>query len=59
MVALALEYARRIDEAEDDKAAGYIGQNLMRALGGAPAERMALGVEEKVAVKLAQLRAGR
>ena len=62
MVALALDYARRIDDAEDDKAAGYLGQNLsgvLRALGGAPAERKALGVEEQVAGKLAALRAGR
>lgn len=62
MVALALEYARRIDEADDDKAAGYIGQNLsgvLRALGGAPAERKALGVEQQVAGKLAALRAAR
>ncbi len=62
MVALALEYARRIDAAEDDKAAGYLGQNLsgvLRALGGAPAERKALGVEERVQGKLAALRAGR
>ncbi len=62
MVALALEYARRIDAAEDDKAAGYLGQNLsgvLRALGGAPAERKALGVEEQVAGKLAALRASR
>ncbi len=62
MVALALEYARRIDAAEDDKAAGYIGQNLsgvLRALGGAPAERKALGVEEQVQGKLAALRSAR
>jgi hypothetical protein len=62
MVALALDYARRIDAADDDKAAGYLGQNLsgvLRALGGAPAERKALGVEEKVAGKLATLRARR
>lgn len=61
MVALALDYARRIDAAQDDKAAGYLGQNLsgvLRALGGAPAERKALGVEEQVAGKLAALRAG-
>ena len=59
MVALALDYARRLDAAEDDKAAGYLGQNLsgvLRALGGAPAERKALGVEEQVAGKLAALR---
>ncbi|SEP02887.1 terminase small subunit [Trujillonella endophytica] len=62
MVALALDYARRIDAATDDKAAGYIGQNLsgvLRALGGAPAERKALGVEEQVAGKLAALRGRR
>ncbi len=62
MVALALEYARRIDAAEDDKAAGYLGQNLsgvLRALGGAPAERKALGVEQQVAGKLAALRSAR
>ncbi len=62
MVALALEYARRIDASDDDKAVGYLGQNLsgvLRALGGAPAERKSLGVEEKVAGKLAALRAGR
>ena len=62
MVALALDYARRIDEADDDKAAGYLGQNLsgvLRALGGAPAERKALGVEEQVAGKLAALRGRR
>ncbi len=62
MVALAVEYARRIDAAEDDKAAGYLGQNLsgvLRALGGAPAERKALGGEEQIAGKLAALRAGR
>ena len=62
MVALALDYARRIDAATDDKSAGYLGQNLsgvLRALGGAPAERKALGVEEQVRGKLAELRAAR
>lgn len=62
MVALAFDYARRIDDADDDKAAGYLGQNLsgvLRALGGAPAERKALGVEEQVAGKLAALRGRR
>ena len=62
MVALALDYARRIDAAEDDKAAGYLGQNLsgvLRALGGAPGERRALGVEEQVVGKLAALRGRR
>lgn len=62
MVALALTYAERIDAADDDKAAGYLGQNLsgvLRALGGSPAERKALGVEEQVAGKLAALRGRR
>ena len=62
MVALALDYARRIDAADDDKAAGYLGQNLsgvLRALGGAPSERKALGIEETVRGKLAEIRAGR
>ncbi len=62
MVALALEYARKIDEAEDSKLVGWIGPHLagvLKALGGAPAERKALGVEEQVAGKLAALRAGR
>ena len=62
MVALAFDYARRIDAADDAKAAGYLGQNLsgvLRALGGAPAERKALGVEEQVAGKLAALRSRR
>lgn len=62
MVALALEYARQIDAADDGKAVGFLGQNLMlalKALGGAPAERKALGVEEEVRGKLSQLRAAR
>ena len=62
MAELAMVYARRIDAAADDKSAGYLGQNLsgvLRALGGAPAERKALGVEEAVRGKLAELRAAR
>ena len=62
MVALALEYARQIDAAEDAKAVGWIGQNLagaLKALGGTPGERKSLGVEVKVAGKLAVLRASR
>jgi len=62
MTALALDYARRIDAATDDKSAGYLGQNLsgvLRALGGAPGERRALGVEEQVQGKLAALRGRR
>ncbi len=63
MVALALEYARLIDAAKNDpKTVGWLGQNLsgaLKALGGTPSERKALGVEEKVSRKLAQLRAAR
>ena len=62
MVALALEYARRIDEASDEKAVGWLGPHLanaLRALGGTPAERKALGIEEQVRGKLAELRAAR
>jgi len=62
MVALALDLARRIDAAEEDKAAGYLAQLLsgvLRSLGGAPAERKALGIEETVRGKLAEIRAGR
>jgi len=62
MVALALEYARKIDAAEDDKAVGWMGPHLanaLRALGGSPAERKALAVDEVVRGKLAVLRAAR
>jgi hypothetical protein len=64
-VDLALAYAERIDEAlaggdgyEVTKAL-YLGPHLLntlRALGGAPAERKALGAEQEVSGKLAQLR---
>lgn len=62
MACLALEYARRIDEAEDVKSVGWLGPhlaNVLRSLGGAPAERKALGVDEPVRGKLAELRAAR
>jgi hypothetical protein len=63
MVALAVKYAGEIDKAGDDqRAIGYLGQNLMgalRALGGAPAERKALDVEGAVSGRLAELRAAR
>ncbi len=62
MVGLALEYARRIDVAEDEKAVGWLGPHLgnaLRSLGGTPAERKALGIEEQVRGKLAEIRAGR
>lgn len=67
-VALARTYAATIDDVlanGDDLArtkALYLGPHLLnalRALGGAPAERKALGVEEKTRGKLAQLRAVR
>ena len=61
---LALTYARRIDEAldaggEDTTKALYLGPHLLntlRALGGTPAERKALGTEVSVGSKLAELR---
>lgn len=63
MVELAKKYAALIDAAEDDpKAVGWLGQNLsgaLKSLGGTPAERKALGVEEKVAGKLSAIRARR
>ena len=62
MVELALEYARRIDASEDVKAAGWLGPHLanaLRSLGGTPGDRKALGVDEQVRGKLAELRAAR
>ena len=65
-VELALAYARRIDGAlvdgdgQEVTRALYLGPHLLntlRALGGAPAERQTLAVEEVVGGKLAQLRA--
>lgn len=67
-VALGRLYAERIDDAiataegQEVTKALYLGPHLLntlRALGGAPAERKALGVEEKTRGKLAQLRAVR
>lgn len=64
-VDLALTYAGRIDEALDTgegqevTKALYLGPHLLntlRALGGTPAERQALGVEEAVGGKLASVR---
>lgn len=64
-VALARLYAARIDEAlemgegQEVTKALYLGPHLLntlRALGGAPAERKALGLEEAIGGKLAQLR---
>ena len=63
VVALAIKYASEIDKAGDDqRAIGYLGQQLMgalRSLGGMPAERKALGVEDKVGSRLDRLRAAR
>jgi hypothetical protein len=64
-VDLALAYAARIDaalataEGQEITKALYLGPHLLntlRALGGAPAERKALGVEEAVGGTLARLR---
>jgi hypothetical protein len=67
MKALARKYAAEIDSATDDlRAIGYLGQNLagvLRALGGAPAERKALSGEEASGgsrlTELRRARAGR
>ena len=60
---LARALARLIDTADDQLAAvSKIGPQLLatlRALGGTPGDRKALGVEAKVKGKLAQLREGR
>lgn len=66
-VALARLYAAQIDTVVEVSDVGsqeltkalYLGPHLLntlRALGGAPAERKALGEEEAVSGKLAQLR---
>lgn len=62
MVALAKSFAKQLDDADDPKTVGWLGPHLantLRALGGAPAERKSLGVEENVRGKLAQLRDAR
>lgn len=60
VVALAVLQAKAIEEAEDQvKAAGWLGPqllNTLRALGGTPADRQSLGVEEVVRGRLAHLR---
>ncbi len=61
LVALAKRYAEEIDNDTTGKAL-FLGPHLtntLRALGGAPADRKALGIEEQAAGKLAQLRAAR
>ncbi len=62
MVALAKSYAGAIDSADSEKVVGWLGPhlaNVLRALGGAPADRKALGIEAPIAGKLAVLRAAR
>jgi hypothetical protein len=65
LVEVARRYAQAIESAEGPEALKVIGWmgphlvNALRALGGAPAERRALGVEEQVRGKLAELRAAR
>ena len=59
-VALALHYAEMIETAEDrPKILGWHGPHLLntlRALGGTPADRKSIGVEERVGGRLAELR---
>lgn len=59
-VALALHYAEMIEIAEDRaKVLGWHGPHLLntlRALGGTPADRKSIGVEERVGGRLAELR---
>jgi hypothetical protein len=68
MVDLAIRYAERIEEAAAEggdqsfKMVGWLGPHLantLKSLGGAPAERKALGVEKAVKGRLAELRAAR
>lgn len=68
MVDLAIRYAQRIEEAAAEggdqsfKMVGWLGPHLantLKSLGGAPAERKALGVERAVKGRLAELRAAR
>lgn len=68
MVDLAVRYAERIEEAAAEggadsfKMVGWLGPHLantLKALGGAPAERKALGVDRAVKGRLAELRAAR
>lgn len=66
LVEIARKYAAVIetidDPAEMAKRAGWIGPHLvnaLKALGGAPSERLALGVEHEVKGRLAELRAAR
>ena len=68
-VDLAIRYAQQIEDAaqsdnahERTKMLGWLGPNLLstlKALGGTPAERKALGVELEAVDALAELRARR
>lgn len=68
MVDLAIRYAERIEQAaveggdQSFKMVGWLGPHLantLKSLGGAPAERKALGVDKAVKGRLAELRAAR
>lgn len=62
MVALAKSYAEKIDTSDDAKTVSWCGPhlaNVLRALGGTPGDRKALGVEAPIRGKLSVLRAAR
>jgi hypothetical protein len=68
MVDLAVRYAQQIEDAAEQggdvafKMVGWLGPHLantLKSLGGAPAERKALGVDKAVKGRLAELRAAR
>lgn len=68
MVDLAIRYAKQIEDAAEQggdvafKMVGWLGPHLantLKSLGGAPAERKALGVDKAVKGRLAELRAAR
>ena len=68
LVDVARRYAQQIEDAEVEggevawKMVGWLGPHLvntLKSLGGSPAERQALGVNQEVRGKLAELRAAR
>ena len=66
LVDLARRYAWQIEEAvgtpDEGKMVGWVGPHLvnaLKALGGTPAERAALGVDQVVKGRLAELREAR
>jgi hypothetical protein len=62
LVALAKAYAMEIDAADDVKTVRWVGPqlfNVLKALGGSPADRKALGLEQNVRGKLDELRKAR